>query len=191
MKRPALSLTELVVVLAIIAIFGLIAFPAFSRARESARELVCKNNLRQLNLALFDYVREAEIPRPDEAGGIGGWCVGILPLLEQNNLYDRIPIGSPVEDLPEDFFEPPSIFRCPTQEIVRSQSRDEIASGHYVLKTNEDRQVFIISDTPIEMSVPWVIGPEIPSLFERTGGPHNNGYYCVSGSTRGVQFREF
>ncbi len=42
MKRSALSLTELVVVLAIIAIFGLIAFPAFSRARESARALVCK-----------------------------------------------------------------------------------------------------------------------------------------------------
>ncbi len=142
-------------------------------------------------MALFGYVQVAEIPRPDDAGGIGGWCVGILPLLEQKNLYDRIPIGSPIEDLPEEFFEPPTIFRCPTREIERRQTRDEIAFGNYVLRTNEERQVFVISDAPIEMSIPWVTGPETPPLFRRTGGPHNNGYFYVSGSTRGVQFREF
>jgi prepilin-type processing-associated H-X9-DG protein len=61
MKRPAFTLTELLVVIATIALLMAILLPALRRSREGAEAVLCSSNIRQLLLGLFSYEAENQI----------------------------------------------------------------------------------------------------------------------------------
>ena len=101
-KRRGFTLIELLVVIAIIAILIALLLPAVQQAREAARRMQCRNNLKQIGLALHNYhdVHNSFPPgrmAPAETG-IGGDCwVGwvsplyfILPNIDQTNVYNQI-----------------------------------------------------------------------------------------------------
>lgn len=59
-RLNAFTLIELLVVIAIIGILAALLFPAISAAKAHAHSTVCKNHLRQMNLALQMYVHDHE-----------------------------------------------------------------------------------------------------------------------------------
>ncbi|MBV08378.1 DUF1559 domain-containing protein [Rubinisphaera sp.] len=94
-KRNAFTLIELLVVIAIIAILVALLLPAVQQAREAARRSSCKNNLKQIGLALHNYhdvhgcFPMASYRQP--AGhSSASWFVRILPMLEQGAAYDQL-----------------------------------------------------------------------------------------------------
>lgn len=94
-RRTGFTLIELLVVIAIIAILIALLLPAVQQAREAARRSQCKNNLKQIGLALATYEGTHKLyPIGNRNGGpVGGWgqsfWVGLLPFLDQDALYKK------------------------------------------------------------------------------------------------------
>lgn len=108
--RLGFTLVELLVVIAIIAVLVALLLPAVQSAREAARKTHCRNNLKQLSIALanFESAKRQFPPAEDHGtindpgyggdneyhcdwvGQIGNWSNYILPQLEQQALYDKL-----------------------------------------------------------------------------------------------------
>ena len=102
-RRRGFTLIELLVVIAIIAILIALLLPAVQQAREAARRTQCKNNLKQMGLALHNY-HDAQGCFPPVGcyprAAVGQWKTfsaqaRLLPYLEQANLENLIDWSRP------------------------------------------------------------------------------------------------
>jgi len=110
LKYPGFTLIELLVVIAIIAVLVALLLPAVQQAREAARRTQCKNNLKQLGLALQTYHDQYNQFPPASvwafvatgAPGTAGnqrnytWIDAILPNIEQGPLFNAINFNLPI-----------------------------------------------------------------------------------------------
>ncbi|MFO1001243.1 MAG: DUF1559 domain-containing protein [Planctomycetaceae bacterium] len=117
-KSRGFTLIELLVVIAIIAILIALLLPAVQQAREAARRTQCKNNLKQIGLALHNYHDVANC-FPFGMGGTGikySAISQLLPQMEQANLYASIDFNKQITDVANNnarLMELPA-FRCPS-----------------------------------------------------------------------------
>ncbi len=140
------TLIELLVVIAIIAILVALLLPAVQQAREAARRSSCKNNLKQIGLALHNY-HDTHNVFPYSTSACGsvvstgvnsantslttgftlnhrGW-LGLLPFLEQGALYDQynplFPTGSYVRGAAAPLVQPETTIQSSGNAFVVSR----------------------------------------------------------------------
>ncbi len=145
-SQKAFTLIELLVVIAIIAILIALLLPAVQQAREAARRSQCKNNLKQIGLALHNYHDALDTFPPGfidasstlDARSTGwGWAVFLLPYIDQANLYAKLEVatksldqhrGGTAETASTDQMKTPiSVYVCPSDsapELVKDRGNN-------------------------------------------------------------------
>ncbi len=105
-RKNAFTLIELLVVISIIAVLMSIMMPALSRARESSRNIVCKNHLKQLMTGQLLYANDNKFFAYPTAGG-NAPIRGVHPYLGTESLWDpsAAELGEQVNKAP---------YLCPT-----------------------------------------------------------------------------
>jgi prepilin-type N-terminal cleavage/methylation domain-containing protein len=124
------TLIELLVVIAIISVLVALLLPAVQRARESARSASCRNNLKQMGLALHNYEGVHRVFPSSNTSNIQfgvwssnptdyhlhSWASMILPGLEQTPLYNQLNFAvsalDPRNAAPASLVLP--VYRCPS-----------------------------------------------------------------------------
>lgn len=116
-RTRGFTLVELLVVIAIIGALVALLLPAVQAARGAARSMQCKNNLKQIGLALHNYHDQYRaFPPPlvinwDQGTGWWYWYVRILPFVEQTPLYAGI-------DMRDDAGAMASHYREQTSQVI-------------------------------------------------------------------------
>lgn len=146
--RAAFTLIELLVVIAIIAVLIALLLPAVQQAREAARRTQCKNNLKQMTLAIHNYESTYGMMPINRYGDYGyssvwgyafedsyswSWLATLLPYIDQAPLWNMGDIPNRrLKDSPL-ISKSISVFNCPSDTLRGSAVQAE--RSHY-LRTN-------------------------------------------------------
>jgi prepilin-type N-terminal cleavage/methylation domain-containing protein/prepilin-type processing-associated H-X9-DG protein len=104
-SRRGFTLIELLVVIAIIAVLIALLLPAVQSAREAARRAQCTNNLKQLGLAVHNYITQTDVlpahtvDNSQTWGWFAPWTAALLPHLEQQPMYNALNFSMPMLEL--------------------------------------------------------------------------------------------
>lgn len=161
-KRRGFTLIELLVVIAIIAILIALLLPAVQQAREAARRSTCKNQLKQLGLALHNYLDTHNVLPPGQVAS--GDCddanstppatamnmnglVLLLPFLDQAALYSNLDFNLAFDD--------------------KVQSGIPLSGGNATTNANQVNRVMTIFSCPTD---PGPTGSSTSTTYNLPGG---------------------
>ena len=152
-SKQGFTLIELLVVIAIIAILVALLLPAVQQAREAARRSSCKNNLKQLGLALHNYhdvhtrfppgmIFRVTVPSVSTAKRTP-FCIHLFPFIEKSNLYDQYDHNANWHMAPNEssgvMTSPVSTWQCPSdRDAVWEFNADPGIRGNYGLNWGQN-----------------------------------------------------
>lgn len=108
-KPKAFTLIELLVVIAIIAILMAILFPALQKAKESAREVICRSNLKNVGLGINIYLQDNDyiVFRTANANRYSWYDAGRnFRTIQDREAYWGLVL--------KDYVKDPDVFGCPS-----------------------------------------------------------------------------
>src|SRR5437870_2462614 len=138
-RRSALTLVELLVVVAIIGVLVALLLPAVQAARESARRMQCYTHLRQMALAVHNFEESFKVFPSHGTGGNVNYINGtpasvksdptqqagalfqILPYLEQQSLYNNTDFNAVRA-------QPVKLYFCPTRRKPTTRLNNSTSS---------------------------------------------------------------
>lgn len=158
-KIQGFTLVELLVVIAIIGMLVGLLLPAVQQAREAARVMQCSNNLKNLGLACMNI--ESSIGcfpsggfgynwSGDPESGLGykqpgSWMYSILPMIEQNGLF-QLPADGQTADKAQNagnsgmstmLTTPLSVFHCPSRRSVKTYPTKDRPQVNFKLSASD------------------------------------------------------
>jgi prepilin-type N-terminal cleavage/methylation domain-containing protein/prepilin-type processing-associated H-X9-DG protein len=136
-RRRGFTLIELLVVIAIIAVLIALLLPAVQAAREAARRAQCVNNLKQMGLAIHNYIstngcfpnlftnfNSVGTAGPNTSNPEGpwplGWAVDILPGMEQSQMFNSANFSYGAQDAPNTTvtYSKIATYVCPSESLT-------------------------------------------------------------------------
>jgi type II secretory pathway pseudopilin PulG len=212
-KTPRKWTFNLITLLSLVGIIGLLVallLPAQRRSRPASRRSQCKNNLKQIELALLNY-QEAWHALPPaytvDANGkpLHSWRTLILPFLDQAPLYRTIDLSKPWDDpVNADAMQKAlPVYQCPSNTASPPNHTTYFASvgPKSFLRLAESRDLSEITDgrsetltiieAPADRSVPWMSPHDADEVLVLSIGPksklsHQGGSHAalLDGSVR-------
>lgn len=140
-EKRSRGFVEVLVALSVVAVLFALILPAIQQPRGPHLRSYCKNNLKQIGLALHNYHDvygsfPPAVVMDSDGRPMHSWRVLILPFMENQELYDQYqfdePWDGPRNSLLHD--QMPDVYGCPT--FAKSVDRDSLEGQHLSRLTN-------------------------------------------------------
>jgi len=144
--RAGFTLVELLVVIAIIGILVSLTLPAVQKAREAAARTQCQNNLKQIGLALHNFMdKNSRFPTSGEGVIVTGASAGttgfdthsmfthILPFVEHGDIYNMMDLSQPYNGSAANIAAAKNVisqYICPSNAIRPQNGKDSLGYGY-------------------------------------------------------------